>query len=186
MLYNSGAFSVFLGAVGALVLALDRKISKPTRIAAMALMTPLLFNIVALYLGHSVLFVQGLNGDTWFNVRYGIMMMPSIAIFMGFLVDRVKFSRIAVIGLFTFVTFFSFVSHDAVTIDDGRTGSSQKNVSEVSGWLQQHVKNESGFVLISAASHDAIIFSSGLPMRRFIHEGTGQYWKDATTSPDRF
>lgn len=32
-----------------------------------------------------------------------------------------------------------------------------------------------GFVLISAASHDAIIFSSGLPMKKCIHKGTGTY-----------
>ena len=41
-------------------------------------------------------------------------------------------------------------------------------------------------ILISAASHDAIIFSSGLPMKRFIHEGTGKYWESATTTPDRW
>ena len=41
-------------------------------------------------------------------------------------------------------------------------------------------------MLISAASHDAIIFSSGLPMSKFIHEGTGTYWLAATSTPDRW
>ena len=152
----------------------------------MFLVTPLVFNVLALYLGHSVLFIQGLSGNTWFNVRYGVMMLPSIAIFTGFLVDRVRSLRWLVIGLFLFVTVFAFANHDAVTIDDARVGSSQKNVSEVSDWLKEHAKNETGFVLISAASHDAIIFSSGLPMKRFIHEGTGAYWESATTTPDRW
>lgn len=76
---------------------------------------------------------------------------------------------------------------DAVTIDDGRVGSSQKNVTEVAGWLNDNAADEEeGFVLISAASHDAIIFSSGMPMKRFIHEGTGDYWDDVTASLDRW
>lgn len=184
--YNSGTLWVIFGLVGVIMLFLDKRISLPTRIASTALLAPLFFNIIALYLGHSVLFVQGLNGNTWFNVRYGIMMMPSIAVYLGYLFYRLKHLRVVFLGIFLLVTFFSFGNYDAVTIDDGRVGSSQKNVTEVSGWLGENVKNEEGFVLISAASHDAIIFSSGLPMIRFIHEGTGPYWKSATTSPDRW
>ena len=120
------------------------------------------------------------------NARYGIMMMPSIAVFVGYLIHRAGVLKYVVIGLFLFTTFFSFTSADAVTIDDARVGSSQKNVSEISGWLNQHARDRKGFILISAASHDAIIFSSGLPMKRFIHEGTGAYWESATTSPDRW
>ena len=141
---------------------------------------------MALYFGHSVLFIQGLTGTTWFNARYGIMLMPSIAIFIGFLVDRIHNLRPTLLGLLVFVTFFAFVSGDAVTIDDARVGSSQKNVSEVAGYLHDQALNEKGFILISAASHDAIIFSSGLPMKRFIHEGTGGYWESAIVFPDRW
>ncbi|MBI4130148.1 hypothetical protein HY468_02430 [Candidatus Roizmanbacteria bacterium] len=114
------------------------------------------------------------------------MMLPSVAIFAGYLVDRVKGLRWTFIGLFLFTTFFAFVNADAVTIDDARVGSSQKNVSEVSGWLARNTADKKGFILIAAASHDAIIFSSGLPMKRFIHEGTGAYWESATTMPDQW
>lgn len=184
--YNSGAFSAFLGVLGLVAIWFDRRIVTPVKFATSALMAPLFFNVLALYLGHSVLFIQGLSGDVWFNVRYGIMMMPSIAIFIGFLIDRAKNLRWVVIGLLLFVTLFQFQSYDAVTIDDARVGSSQKNVSEVSGWLNRNAKDRDGFILISAASHDAIIFSSGLPMKKFIHEGTGKYWESATTNPERW
>lgn len=149
-------------------------------------MAPFVFNILALYTGFSVLFVQGISGNTWFNIRYGIMMMPAFAVFIGFLIDRIRDLRWVIIGLYLFTMFFAFANGDAVTIDDARVGSSQKNVSEVSGFLNKVAKNQPGFILISAASHDAIIFSSGLPMSRFIHEGTGAYWKSATTEPDRW
>jgi hypothetical protein len=71
-------------------------------------------------------------------------------------------------------------------IDDGKVGSSQKNVFEISHWLKDNVSQEKGFVLISASSHDAILFSSGLPMKRFIHEGTGKYWEYAASEPDHW
>lgn len=185
LIYNSYAFTAFLGLFG-LITVWFSKVKREVKIALLALIAPLIFNIIALFLGHSVLFIQEISGNTWFNVRYGIMLAPAIAVFAGYLVDRLKDLRLSLIGLFVFTTFFAFTSGDAVTIDDARVGSSQKNVTEVSGWLAGNAKNKEGFILISAASHDAIIFSSGLPMKKFIHEGTGAYWESATTSPDRW
>lgn len=184
--YNTNAFISIIGIIGGFVLWFDKKLKLPTRIATLALTAPIIFNIIALYLGHSVLFIQGINGETWFNVRYGISPISTVAIYAGFLVDRLKSFRIPLIGLIAFIMFFSFANFDAVTIDDARVGSSQKNVSEVSSWLALNAKDKPGFILISVASHDAIIFSSGLPMKKFIHEGTGAYWDSATTSPDRW
>ena len=186
LMFNSNAFLVLVGLWGLIVMWVDKRLSNQIKLATTALLAPLFFNIVALYIGHSVLFIQGLSGDTWFNVRYGIMLMPSIAIYIGFLIDRLKPFRLSIIGLILFTLFFAFATKDAVTIDDARVGSSQKNVTEVSGWLKQNAANKKGFILISAASHDAIIFSSGLPMKRFIHEGTGLYWENATSLPDRW
>jgi hypothetical protein len=184
--YNCNAFISILAIIGIIVLWFDKKLQSSVKIVATVLLAPLIFNILSLYLGQSVLFIQGLSGNTWFNARYGIVMMPSIAIFVGYLINRLKSLRAIFIGLVVFVILFSFINLDAVTIDDARVGSSQKNVKEVSGWLNKNALNKKGFILISAASHDAIIFSSGLPMRRFIHEGTGDYWLEATNYPSRW
>jgi len=185
LFYNSYTLPVILALVGFIVFVSDRSRSLAVRLAAASLLAPLAFNIIALYFGFSVLFVQGISGDTWFNIRYGIMLIPAIAVFIGYLVDKTAL-RWVIIGLLAFVLFFAFVNQDAVTIDDARVGSSQKNVSEVAGYLAQHAADQKGFILISVASHDAIIFSSGLPMKRFIHEGTGAYWESATALPDRW
>ena len=186
LIYNSGALVTIFGFFGMILLALDKKLSREVKIGALVLIAPFLFNVLALYLGHSVLFIQGISGTTWFNVRYGIMMMPSLAIFSGFLMHKLKPLRPVITGLFVIFVFFTFVNQDAVTIDDATVGSSQKNVSEVSNWLKDNAQDEKGFILISAASHDAIIFSSSIPMKRFIHEGTGDYWDRAISNPDRW
>ena len=186
MIYNGGFLTVILSGFGAVALWLDKKIPADIRIATTALLTPLLFNVLALYLGHSVLFVEGLSGNSWFNVRYGLMVLPALAIFTAFLVHKLKSLRWVLVALLLFVSIFSFANRDAVTIDDALYGASGKNVKEVSGWLKDNATNKEGFVLISVASHDAIIFSSGLPMKRFIHEGTGLYWDLATAHPQRW
>ncbi len=186
LLYSSYTYPVILAALGFLLLLRDRTISHESKWGVSSLWAPLLFNILALYLGFSVVYVQGISGDTWFNIRYGVMLAPTITIMIGYLVDRARDFRPLIIGSLMFVLFFAFANHDAVSIDDARVGSSQKNVSEVSGYLQTNAKDVPGFILISAASHDAIIFSSRLPMKKFIHEGTGKYWESATTTPDHW
>lgn len=185
-LYNSYTIPVVLGIIGYIVFLFDKTKSLAVKLTASSLLAPFVFNILALFFGFSVIFVQGISGNTWFNIRYGVMLMPFLGVFIGILVDKFKEYRYAVIALVVFTCTLGILNQDAVTIDDAQVGSSQKNVSEVSGFLKEHALNEKGFVLISAASHDAIIFSSGLPMKRFIHEGTGAYWTSATTTPDRW
>ena len=184
LFYNTYTIAAYLGLFGAVLFWKSKKLAKPVKIASLALIAPFIFNVLALYSGHSILFVKGVMVDTWFNVRYGILLMPAVAIFIGYLVDRLKDLRWLIAGVFVFVSLFSVLGKDAVTIDDALIGSSGKNVAEVSGWLKENVTDKEGFILISVASHDAIIFSSGLPMKRFIHEGTGAYWEAATKHPD--
>ena len=186
LVYNAGLLQALLALPGVVLLWLDKNIEKSVRISTIALFAPFFFNVLALFLGHSVLFVQGLSGNSWFNVRYGLMMVPTIAIFVGYLINRLKGFRLLAIAFLVFVSFFAFVNRDAVTIDDARIGKSGKNVTEVSSWLKQHAENSENYILISVASHDAIVFSSGLPMKRFIHEGTSAYWDLATAHPDRY
>ncbi len=185
-IYNTGAFTALLGILGLVIFLFDQKIRGAIRIASLVLLSPFFFNIVALYFGHSVLFVQGISGNTWFNVRYGIMLLPTVAIFTGYLVDRASYLRWPLLAVFLFITIFAFTSQDTVTLDDARFGSSGKNVTEVSNWIHKYAGDKKDLILISAASHDAIIFSSGLPMKRYIHEGTGSYWLAATSTPDRW
>ncbi len=184
--YNEYFFILILGILGAIAFFFDKNIKGSIKIAMTALFTPFVFNVLALYLGFSVLYVQGITGNTWFNVRYGILMAPSISIFVGYVIYKFKDFRYLLIGLILFNIFFAFINSDAVTIDDAQVGASQKNVTQVAGWLNKNTKDTTGFILISAASHDAIIFSSGLPMSKFIHEGTGKYWLSATSEPDKW
>lgn len=186
VVYNSDFVTFAFSLVGGIYLWFDKRIEKPIRYASLALLSPILFNVIALYLGHSVLYVQGLGGNSWFNVRYGLTFVPTIAVFIGYLLHRKAAYKYLIIGLMLFVSLFGYINQEIVTLDDARIGLGGKNVTEVSNYLKEHAASKDGYVLLSVAKHDAIIFSSGIPMKRFIHEGTGDYWDLATTHPDRW
>ncbi len=184
--FNIGLFPIVLGILGLIALMSDKEQKKSTKLATLALIAPFVFNVITLYMGQSVLYLQGITQETWFNVRYGLLSLPGVAIWIGYLVDKARIAKVAILVVILMSVVFMHTSSDAVTIDDGKVGASQKNVYEVSDWLGKYAGDEPGFVLISASSHDAILFSSGLKMKRFIHEGTGKYWEYAGQDPAKW
>lgn len=78
------------------------------------------------------------------------------------------------------------MSNNIITITDGIIGSSQKNVRGLGESIHVLVSKDKGLILASAASHDAILFSSQLPMKEFIHEGTGNLWHRSLHDPSRY
>lgn len=186
--YTIGIFYLLLSVCGIIVLALDNKLNKFLRGSIIAfLLSPLVYNVLALYFGFSIISIVHVFGDNWFNVRYGLMMIPPVAIFIAYFLQRVNiYPKLAIIAIILGIFAHSSQTQIPVTIQDALWGASSKNVSQVSDWLKRNAKNNEDKIFISAGSHDAIIFSSGLSMNRFIHEGTGTYWESAGKNPQRF
>jgi len=181
--FNTG-ISLLVALFGVLILFFDHRFTKFLKFSfVLILTTPLLFNIISLYLGHSVIFLADEN-ISWFNVRYGAMLIPSSAILAAYVFDIAKKQKVLLFLLiFSFYFIYNYKYHP-VTIEDGVIGSSKVNTFEISNWLSVHAKNEDGLVLSSVGSHDAIMFSSGLDLSRYIHEGTGQKWDDSLAYPE--
>ena len=186
MISNIGFYTFFAGLLGWMYYMITSR--KWHEIAfGITFLAPILFNIVTLYFGHSVIHLPEVYGDTWFNVRYGALALPWAAVFIGYLLNSGK--RLLsglVIMLLVGQTFLFHSSNYAVTLDDGLWGSSQKNVKGIGAWINQHIGPHDGLILVSVASHDAILFSSGLNMDRFIHEGAGDIWRNATQHPSAY
>lgn len=183
---NTSIFIFIISVIGMITFWLDKKIASSIRIASIAFLSPLFFNIAALYFGHSALFIAGITSNSWFNVRYGVMMLPALAFFLGYTIDKLKDFRFVVIGIILFFSLVSLVNHDSIVLNEALNGSSGKSAPKVSQWLSINVPNKNGYVLISAASHDEIIFSSGLSMKKIISEGARYYWDLAITHPDQY
>lgn len=160
----------------------------------MFLITPVVFNIIALYFGFSILNVPELHwnpsheyANQWFNVRYGILALPFVAVMLGLLMAYIKRWRGAVVLLFLLLItqIYMTYSYGIITITDGKVGASSFTNQDVADYLQSHVgKNEK--VLLSMSSFNAVAFRSGLPLNQIIHEGISSEWSKALAYPENY
>lgn len=187
-LINIGFVSTGLLIVGFLIYLKDNLL-KLVNWAPLVILTPYVFNIVSLFMGQSVIWLPMIppHFDTYFNARYGLLMLPAVAFFAGYLAHKhvlfkVLVASLAVVQLGLFFTpqwpFTEGTSmitlHDTVSAVNAQTRSASK-------YLYDH--HTGGLILVSSASADAFIFRAGIPLRNFITEGTGYYWKNSLHDP---
>jgi hypothetical protein len=180
---NNGTVLTFIGLIGALVYFLKNKINAETLTLSL-LLSPLIFNISALYFGHSIINLPDIPPYTLFNVRYGLMMLPAIAVFIGYLARNQRIIQLLILIVLIGQTVLMYKGGDVITVKDGISGASAQGMSETGKWLEENAK--SGLILIAASSQDSLIFQSGFPLKRFIHEGTGDYWKESLETPTKY
>ena len=191
MVDNIGFVPMILASIGLAFYAYSKRV-KDHAIAAYTLLSPFAFHVISLILGFSILVVPELGvkitqeaSASWFNVRYGLMMLPAVAFFASYLVRKsllLKFVLLAVIVL-QFHSFYA--SNNIITLTDGVIGTSSLNVKDVRDYLIKNAKDREGLILTSIAFNNALAFSTGIKLDRFIHEGTGDYWTNALTDPRR-
>lgn len=182
---NIGLVSLLIACFGWILFLKQKKAAD--RALALAFAAPLVFNILALYLGHSVIHLPELFGASWFNVRYGLIVLPWVAIGIAYVYSQKNVLAKTLVPYILFLHIGMFFNNRyVVTVDDGLWGSSQKNVQQVGQWINSTIGSTDDLILVSVASHDAILFQSGLPMKRFIHEGTGGFWDNALADPSAF
>ena len=156
--------------------------SKQQIIVLLAVLSPFVFNVLALYLGQSAMNVpQALKDPGLFNIRYGVLMLPASALGLGLLASRKKLFLIVSL-VFIIQSFLFFRQGLPVALVDGLKGlENTKYTIEASKWLKNNYQG--GLILTSLASHDAFVARAQLPMKLYIHEGTREYWQNALKKP---
>lgn len=156
--------------------------------AASIFMAVFVFNILALFLGFSIINVPELNYNTsstiepLFNVRYGILMLPFIAVGAGLLVAKWRYAAALVIGLVAFQGVM-MIQEKPITLRDGQAGSSAFRQQNLADAMKQRVK-PGDQVLISVGTFNPVIFGSGIELKQMVHEGVEHRWDQAIANPD--
>lgn len=125
-----------------------------------------------------------------FNLRYGILMLPLIALMCGYLfkIRNLGF-KVFLLALFSIqiISYFqmspSFIYQIPVSISDTITQGKPRD-REAINWFKNHYKN--GLILMSAARHDPQMFQMGINYNSFIHEGTEYFWKESLINPQKY
>lgn len=182
--YNIGLLLSILAAAGTVVFYFSRRNLNRVKLVISLLLVPFFFNIISLGLGHSVLQMPSHPPYYWFNIRYGLMVLPAAAIFIGALVRGKTAAYYFVIVIIALQTYLIYATGEIVTIQDGVFGRSSYNVDKPASWIEQNARD--GLILASASSIDSIMFKSNIHLSRFITEGASKYWKDSLLDPTKF
>lgn len=154
-------------------------------IALLAAFSPIVFNTVALYVGQSAMNVpQAPSNPGMFNIRYGMMALPFIALTLG-IVGSNKFLKYLVLGVLIFQSWLFYKEGMPVSLADGINGLNNTYYTvEASNWFRNNYQG--GLILTSLASHDAFVARTQLPMKNYIHEGTRDFWQESLKDPPEY
>jgi hypothetical protein len=134
------------------------------------------------------IFSSGISTQTGFNIRYGMLLLPWVAIMIAYLF---AFKNIFIKStmLLLFVVLFSIqinsyfnTSYSVMYRIPARI--LQKPNFKLVEYMRNHY--DGGKILISAAGHEDQMFMMGFDYKTYIHEGTNKYWKESLDDPPRY
>ncbi len=156
---------------------------------SLVLLSPFIFYVLTLYIGQSLIFIPSITpvGFEWrlFNVRYGLMMIPTCAILFAYLFTKCKIpGRIVLVTLFLlqFGLYINGYSR-VVTYDDATIGLSANKYPDAVGWLAKNYTG--GLLIMDDYKRIFSVITSKLPMQNIIYIGTRPYWEETLVSPQR-
>jgi len=160
-------------------------------LVAMLLAVPFVFYVVTLFMGQSVIFLPQLVPETFewnlFNVRFGMMMIPAAAFFVGYLFHRWRWwpLRGFLIGLIVVQAwFFGSGTTNAITLQDGVTGLSASTPSDAEGWMRENY--DGGLILMDDFARTLSVIRIEVPMQNTIYIGNKPYWEESLAEPEKY
>lgn len=157
---------------------------------AFIMMIPFLFYVITLYVGQSVIFIPHITPVSFewrlFNVRYGLMIVPAVAFFFGYLFSKSsEKARWIILGIFVlqfglYLTGYSKV----VSLEDGITGLSSAKKVDAQAWIGTNY--DDGLVLMDDYARSISIVRSTIPMQNIIYVGNKPYWDESLIAPEKY
>jgi hypothetical protein len=186
---NSGLL-LFLASIGGLALYLKRSQDKKKYFIAVIMLVPFIFNVTTLFLGQSVIFIPHLTPTTFewtlFNVRYGAMMVPVVAVFFAYLFKKQSIAMKTVLTGIVLMQIGLFVVgySPVISLADGTVGLSRAKRPDAEGWIKKHY--DGGLVLMDDYARTISIVRSGIPMQNTIYIGNAKYWEESFYTPEKY
>ncbi len=193
LLQTMGAVTLILGLAGAVVLAWTRGI-KDDALMIWMLTVPVLFSIVAMYMGQTAMSNEhGLPAGVW-NSRFAISALPALAALAAILLRScLKISYLRKFAVLLMVV--AIAGQTAFWLQDLNRSSTMAEASKyisdkaVSGTTAAAVflreNYDGGRILMDeAAAGNAILPEIGIPLGEYYNRSTGTLFDDAIAHPD--
>ncbi len=188
-LENIGSILFCIACIGLFFFLFDRT-KKNSYFIGLLLLVPFIFYVTTMYLGQSIIFIPQLTPASFpwrlFNVRYGIMMVPTAAIFVGYLSSRFSkiFTGIVLLAILVQSALFVGGKIPIITLQDGLHGLSAAAHPDAEKWMRKNY--DGGYVILDDYARTISITGSNLPISRVIYIGNKPYWQNALTKPEKY
>jgi hypothetical protein len=186
MLDNNWLPLVLAALCGALLWAYRDRLTLRT-LPLCALLVPFAFNWLSLMMGNSALDTPELpvhGVATYYNVRYGLMMLPAVAIFLAYLLHRhplLILPGLALLVVFGVTNTFLNVPY---SLEEPLHGVVYSPWSRPAGnWVHDHYRG--GNILISYASLAPVMYYANEPDGEFITDSNGGQFTEALDHPNQ-
>ncbi len=186
---NTGVFIYFMALVGFIRYVLTER-GKLQYFAAIIMMVPFIFYVATLYMGQSVIFIPHVTPASFewrlFNVRYGLMVLPAVAFFLGYLFFRASLKSKAVITTLFILQFGLYLSgySKIISYEDGVNGLSSAKEVNAQYWMADNY--DGGLVLIDDFARSISVTRSTIPMQNIIYIGNKPYWDESLVEPEKY
>jgi hypothetical protein len=146
---------------------------------------PFAFNWLSLVLGMTVIQtpeVPFYGAATFFNVRYGMMMIPAAALFIASLATLRRELVPIVLGLVIVASTLATAGATPYVLQEPLHGSGRVLSSPEGQWLANNYRG--GKVLVSSGPFSKVMFDSNLPDTAFVTDGDGAVFQAALAHPE--
>lgn len=186
---NSGILVYMLAFIGFFAY-LFRERGKFHYFTAIIMMIPFIFYVVTLYVGQSVIFIPHITPVSFewrlFNVRYGLMMVPAVSFFFGYLFFRSSQKARAIILTIFLLQFGLYLTgySKIISLEDGIRGLSSSKKVDAQEWIGREY--DGGLVLMDDYARSISIVRSTIPMQNIIYIGNKPYWDESLVEPEKY
>lgn len=170
----------------ALSLAVERRAR-----AALLLWLPVPFYTLSIAYGSVPLFLPVWWPFSFYNVRYGLQLLPAVAVFAALALECVLrlrlpvIRRVAAAGAVIAIlgSYASAAYYGPICLREARVNSYTRVALERKLAAELERMPSSSTVLMHVGSHGGALQRAGIPLRRVVHEGNFGQWAHALSSP---
>lgn len=185
----SGILIFSISVIGLLSFVREKE-NRDNVLIALIMLVPFVYYVVTLFMGQSVIFIPHLTSIDFewrlFNVRYGLIMVPTAAFFFSyFFLHRKLGGKMVILALFVLqFALFAVGYSKIITLADGVEGLSAAKRPDAEYWMMAHY--DKGLVLIDDYARTMSIIRTHIPMQNIIYIGNKPYWEESFKEPEKY
>jgi hypothetical protein len=158
------------------------------------LWVPLPFYALSIAWGSVPIFLPAWWPFSYYNVRYGLQLLPALAVFASFVIYfagvwtksiRALIGLTVLLGMFVAGSYAVAMRHTPICLREARVNSAARILFDRKLAEQLQQVPPGSILLMYTSGHAAALEFAGLPLRRTINEGNKKLWYAALASPAR-